>query len=103
MHVYRCQTWPAPNDPLFQAQPAAKVWRLADLHAVSTGRGVKVAVVDSRVDAQHPDLLGQVQVARDFLPDRPGEPETHGTEVAAVIAALADNRAGIVGVAPRAR
>jgi len=102
MHLYRGQASP-PNDPLFQAQPAAKVWRLADLHQVATGRGVKVAVVDSRIDARHPDLVGQVQVARDFLPDRPGEPEAHGTEVAAVIAALADNRVGIVGVAPHAR
>jgi hypothetical protein len=102
MHLYRGQA-NTPNDPLFAAEPAAKVWRLADLHQVATGRGVKVAVVDSRVDAQHPDLVGQVQVARDFLPDRPGGPEAHGTEVAGVIAALGDNRVGIVGVAPRAR
>ena len=102
MHLYRGQA-AAPNDPLFAAQPAAKVWRLADLHAVATGRNVKVAVVDSRVDAQHPDLLGQVQVARDFLPERPGEAESHGTAVAAVIAALADNGVGIAGIAPRAR
>jgi hypothetical protein len=103
MHVYHAQTVAAPNDPLYAAEPAAKVWRLADLHQVATGRGVKVAVVDSRVDAKHPDLVGQVQVARDFLPDHPGGPEAHGTEVAGVIAALGDNRVGIVGVAPRAR
>jgi len=103
MHLYRAQAAGAPNDPLFPAEPAAKVWRLADLHAVATGRNVKVAVVDSRIDAQHPDLAGQVQVARDFLPDRPGGAEAHGTEVAAVIAALADNHVGIAGIAPNAR
>jgi subtilisin family serine protease len=103
MHVYRAQAGAPPNDPLFPAEPAAKVWRLADLHAVATGRNVKVAVVDSRVDAQHPDLAGQVQVARDFLPDHPGGPETHGTAVAGVIAALEGNHVGIAGVAPSAR
>jgi subtilisin family serine protease len=102
MHLFHGRATP-PNDPLYAAEPAAKVWRLADLHAVATGRNVKVAVVDSRVDAQHPDLAGQVQVARDFLPDRPGEPESHGTAVAAVIAAIADNHVGIAGVAPNAR
>jgi hypothetical protein len=102
MHLYRAQA-AVPNDPLFPAQPAAKVWRLADLHEVATGRNVKVAVVDSRIDAEHPDLAGQVQVARDFLPDHPGGPENHGTAVAAVIAALADNHVGIAGIAPNAR
>jgi subtilisin family serine protease len=102
LHVYKGQSAP-PNDPLFPAQPAAKVWRLADLHGVATGKNVKVAVVDSRIDLQHPDLAGQVQVSRDFLPDHPGGPESHGTAVAGVIAARADNRLGIAGVAPGAR
>jgi subtilisin family serine protease len=102
LHLYRGQGAP-PNDPLFPAQPAAKVWRLADLHEVATGRNVKVAVVDSRIDLQHPDLAGQVQVSRDFLPDHPGGAESHGTAVAGVIAARADNHVGIVGVAPGAR
>jgi subtilisin family serine protease len=104
MHLYRAQGAAAsPNDPLFRLQPAASAWRLADLHETATGRGVRVAVVDSRVDAGHPDLAGQVEVARDFLPARPGEAEAHGTAVAGIIAALADNNLGIAGVAPRAR
>jgi len=37
---------PAPNDPLFQAQPAARQWQLARLQRLSTGSGVRVAVVD---------------------------------------------------------
>src|SRR4051794_10064941 len=42
-----------PNDPLFSAEPAAREWHLADLHRIATGRGVKVAVVDSGIDARH--------------------------------------------------
>jgi subtilisin family serine protease len=64
---------------------------------------VRVAVIDSRVDVDHPDLAGQVVVSRDFLPNRPGEPESHGTAVAGIIAAIANNHVGIAGIAPEAR
>ena len=91
------------NDPLFPVQPAARHWRLADLHRLSTGRQVKVAVVDSRVEATHPDLAGQVILSENFVQDGSQVAEQHGTGVAGVIAARADNGVGIVGVAPGAR
>lgn len=102
MHVYRAEAQ-APNDPLFAAQPAAREWRLAELHEIATGRNVRVAVVDSAIDTRHPDLVGQFQSRRNFAPEHPDTPELHGTGVAGIIAAVADNRAGIVGVAPGAR
>jgi subtilisin family serine protease len=91
------------SDPLFPAQPAARSWRLADLHARSTGANVRVAVIDSMVEDTHPDLIGQVQVSRDFVPDHPSGPEQHGTGIAGIIAARGGNGLGIVGVAPGAR
>lgn len=93
----------APNDPLFRAQPAAREWRLEALHDLATGRGVTVAVIDSAVDARHPDLAGQIEYRQDFVPARPATAELHGTAVAGVIAAVQDNQIGIVGVAPGAR
>jgi subtilisin family serine protease len=90
-------------DPLFAVQPAAKAWRLADLHKAATGKGVTVAVIDSRVDTAHPDLIGQVAVDEDFVVGRPSGPERHGTGVAGVIAAKADNGIGIAGIAPDAQ
>jgi subtilisin family serine protease len=60
-------------------------------------------VVDSRIDIAHPDLAGQIQVSRDFTLGQPAAPERHGTEVAGIIAAVADNHLGIAGVAPNAR
>ena len=44
MHLYRAQGAgrsenAPPDDPLFGAQPAARAWRLADLHQIATGRG----------------------------------------------------------------
>lgn len=91
------------NDPLYLAQPAAREWRLADLHAVSTGRNVRVAVIDSMVDASQPDLAGQIQTSQDFVLGHPATAEQHGTGVAGIIAGVADNRIGIAGVAPHAR
>ncbi|MEO7026567.1 MAG: S8 family serine peptidase, partial [Caulobacteraceae bacterium] len=88
---------------LFAAQPATRAWRLADLHQIADGRGVRVAVIDSRVDQTHPDLLGQVALARDFAGGGQAVAETHGTAVAGIIAARAGNGVGILGVAPGAR
>jgi subtilisin family serine protease len=73
------------------------------LHELATGRKVRVAVVDSAIDANHPDLAGQFQTRRNFVPDRANAAELHGTGVAGVIAALADNGVGVAGVAPGAR
>jgi subtilisin family serine protease len=102
--IFRAQGGGAPhNDPLYPVQPAARIWRLSDLHEISTGRSVRVAVIDSMVDVAHPDLAGQVLVSENFAPGRPGSPEQHGTGVAGIIAARADNGVGIAGVAPRAR
>jgi subtilisin family serine protease len=92
-----------PNDPLFRVQPAARKWRLAELHEISTGRGIRVAVVDSMIDRTQPDLIGQVQLSENFVLDRTAVAEQHGTAVAGVIAALADNGVGITGIAPDAR
>lgn len=90
-------------DPLYPIQPAASDWHLAELHRVSTGRNVSVAVIDSGVDASHPDLAGQLALRRNFVDDVPDAAEAHGTAVAGVIAARTGNGVGIAGVAPGAR
>jgi subtilisin family serine protease len=91
------------DDPLFEQQPAAREWHLAELHQSATGRGVRVAVIDSGVQADHPDLSGQVAARLNLVANRPDTAELHGTAVAGIIAARADNHVGITGVAPLAR
>lgn len=91
------------NDPLYRTQPAALQWRLADLHRMATGRGVKVAVIDSAIEVRHPDLAGQFVGNRDFTGRAQSAGEQHGTGVAGIIAAKADNRIGLAGMAPGAR
>jgi subtilisin family serine protease len=91
------------GDPLYPVQPAAKYWHLAELHKTSTGRGVRIAVVDSGIDGGHPDLAGQVELRANFVDGSLDAAEAHGTAVAGIIAARAGNGAGIVGIAPDAR
>jgi hypothetical protein len=103
MQLYRTQTAVRGRDPLLPVEPAAIAWHLEDLHHIATGRGVKVAVIDSRVETDHPDLAGQFVASQDFVTGRPSGPERHGTAVAGVIAAKADNGIGMAGIAPGAR
>ena len=91
------------GDPLYAVQPAAKYWRLAELHKATTGRNVRVAIIDSGIDANHPDLAGQVQLRENFVDATPDVAEAHGTAIAGIIAARTGNGLGIAGVAPDAR
>ena len=93
----------AQDEPLYPTQPVARQWHLADLHRLATGKGVRVAVIDSGVEASHPDLAGRLQLNQNFVDGRALSGESHGTAVAGIIAARADNGIGIAGVAPGAR
>jgi subtilisin family serine protease len=90
------------KDALYPMQPAVTLWPLAALHRSLTGRNVTVAVIDSGVDVGHPDLAGQIILNRNFAAS-PYVGEKHGTAVAGVIAARANNQVGIAGIAPEAR
>jgi hypothetical protein len=104
MHVYRGKgAAPDYRDPLYPVQPAAREWRLAELHRLSTGRNVRVAIIDSMVDKDQPDLAGQIDIVRNFVTGGASLPEDHGTAVAGIIVAKPNNGVGIVGIAPQAR
>ena len=102
LQLYHSQAAAPRGDPLLPAEPAAAQWHLNALHHVATGRGVSVAVIDSRIDTLHPDLGGQISLSQDFVGSHGTAPEQHGTAVAGVIAAR-EGSGCIVGIAPRAR
>jgi subtilisin family serine protease len=92
------------NDPYAGLQPALSELAIDAAHERATGKGVRVAVIDSLVDDRHPDIRGRVAVRRDLAAGhRPvGRAEVHGTATAGIIASAANNAEGIVGVAPEA-
>ena len=91
------------GDPLYHVQPDAREWKLDALHRIATGRNVRVAIIDSAIETQHPDLAGQISVSENFVPGPQRTAEVHGTGVAGIIGAVGGNGKGIIGVAPRAR
>jgi len=85
-------------------QYAPRTLHLEEAHRWATGKGVRVAVVDTGVDLTHPDLRSRVVKASNFV-DRGEQTFTsdiHGTAVAGVIAAAAASESGISGAAPEA-
>jgi subtilisin family serine protease len=92
------------NDPYASLQHGLVQVEAAKAHAMSRGSGVQIALVDTGVDTAHPDLRGRIATTRNLV-DRDDQAflrDRHGTEVAGVIAAVANNALGIVGVAPEA-
>jgi serine protease AprX len=68
-----------------------------------TGQGIRVAVVDSGIDFDHPDFTGRIIEAADFTGTGPGDRHGHGTHCAGVLAgsgAMSDGH--YRGVAPDA-
>jgi len=93
------------NDPYVDLQRGFLQMDVPAAHLLSRGTGVRLAIVDTGVDTQHPELAGRVIETRNFIDgDRVQfEKDRHGTEVAGLIAAVAGNELGIVGVAPDVR
>jgi hypothetical protein len=93
-----------PTDPL-----VAKQWYLTQSRfyepwvTLPLLEPVTVAVIDSGVDASHPELAGRVLHRKSFVGGSAGvDPLGHGTFVAGIVAAGVDNGIGIAGLAPSA-
>ncbi|GIF14944.1 type VII secretion-associated serine protease mycosin [Actinoplanes teichomyceticus] len=98
-----------PAGPVRAASIQDRQWhldylRVAQAHRLSTGKGVVVAVVDTGVEARHPDLAGRVLDGTDVLTHGDGRTDRngHGTGVSGIIAA-SGGRNGALGIAPDAR
>ncbi|MFC5489750.1 S8 family serine peptidase [Dokdonella soli] len=93
------------NDPYIGLQSGFAAIKAGLVQRWADGSGVRIALIDAGVDAGHPDLQGRIAEQRDFVANAatPVGAERHGTEVAGVIAAVANNGIGIVGIAPGAR
>ena len=93
----------------------AQQWALDAMHAqeawrTTKGKGITVAVLDTGVDSQHPDLEGNVQTGKDMVGfgARRGDRAwaRHGTAMAGIIAGHGHgpgNADGVIGIAPKVK
>ncbi len=130
--------WTASNDPFYSTSGSwgnayDDLWWLKEVHAdqawsISRGTGVTVAVIDTGIDFNHPDLGGNIWFNQTELYGHPGidddgngfvddirgwdfynkdnnptDDHGHGTHVAGIIGAAADNGVGIAGIAPESK
>ena len=100
-----CPTAAVPGPVVREVPAETQVYAPQRLAAFATGAGVRVAVIDSGVDATHPQLRGHVAQGADFLHDeRSGRQDCngHGTAVASIIGAAPADGTGFQGLAPDA-
>lgn len=90
------------DDPLSEMQHSLSAMQIWQSHRFATGSGVRVAVIDTGFDTRHPEFDNRVLGVRNFVDRRSMQSDIHGTAVAGVIAANANNGEGMVGVAPDA-
>lgn len=92
-----------PSDPLFRANQwgmqrigAPRAW------AINQGAALRVALIDSGIDFNHPEFAGRVLTGKNYLTPgaTPQDDSGHGTHVAGIIGAALNNGVGVAGVAP---
>jgi thermitase len=111
---YVVQTMFTPNDPYYSAPyPTSKYGNIAEWAAQFIGAeqawdstvgdsSIIIAIVDTGIDANHPDLTGKVVLAKNFVKgERISDSFGHGTHVAGIAAAQTNNGTGIAGICGR--
>ena len=93
------------DDPYVGLQRGFQQMDVPEAHAWSRGEGIRIAIIDTGADTRHPDLRGAVVQTGNFVDSDAAQfrRDRHGTELAGIIAAVANNHEGIVGIAPGAR
>jgi subtilisin family serine protease len=95
-YEYRASKGPMPGGdaPTY----AGKKIRLEEAHRLARGVGVVIAVIDTAIDADHPELAGAIAATFDAVGGA-ASPDPHGTQIAGILAA----RDKLKGVAPDAK
>ncbi len=95
------------KDEIGPEQPAEVIpWGVqymgaTDIWEITKGEGVKVAIIDTGVDIDHPDLVDNIKGGYNTITKKGSynDDNGHGTHIAGIIAA-SDNEIGVIGVAP---
>jgi subtilisin family serine protease len=91
-----------PNDEEFADQWGLEKMMVPEAWNLTTGSSsVIVAILDTGIDANHPDLADRIVAGYDVVNGKAGIPEDdhgHGTEMAGIVAAKGQNGTGITGI-----
>lgn len=103
----------SPNDPELRQKRQYEIYQQGFHGAWNTtrgidrrtGKGIKVAVIDTGCDSNHPDLKGKIIKSYDFANRDPyaWDDTGHGTFVAGIIGARTNNRSGMTAAGFHAR
>lgn len=98
---YIFRTASVPNDPMY-----TQLWAMPKIEApaawdIGTGSNtVKVGVIDTGIDLEHPDLQASLIAGKNFVNPNasPDDDHGHGTHVAGIIGAIGNNSVGVTGM-----
>lgn len=103
---YKVKTYFTPNDSMYNLQ-----WALTEIQVppawdiTQAASDVTVAIVDTGVDLDHPDLAANIVTGTDIIDANtpPEDEDGHGTHVAGIVAAVTNNSKGVSGIASGAK
>lgn len=90
------------KEPLQDLQQLSRIIDFEVLHQKVTGQGSTIAIIDSGVEVNHPDLADAQIITSNHIKDDAYKAEIHGTAVAGIVLSQR-NAIGIIGLAPQAR
>jgi len=93
------EAYDTPNDPYYPQQWAYPVMDCPQAWDMSTGEGVVIAILDTGIDMDHPDIGSQIIGNVNFTLDGMDDVHGHGTHVAGIAAGITNNGIGIAGTA----
>lgn len=100
--IYRYEPQLVPNDPSYGGQyHHALIGNTSAWDATTGSNAIPIAILDTGVDANHPDLAGKVRTGFNFHDNNTNTSDTrgHGTATAGAAAAVGNNGTGVAGVA----
>ena len=97
-YIFKLEGGESAVQSLAAAEYALEKMHVPEAHHVTEGDQSRIAIIDSEIDGDHPDLVGSIAERFEAV-EGDAKPEAHGTAVASVITA----HSALLGVAPHAK